>query len=190
MIKILDCKQCDLCLSRKQIVNGTGNTASNIMLVGESPGYHEDKNGEPFKGKTGILLDYYLDLANLPRNSIYLTNVIKCYSKSNRAPKIVEIERCKQYLRREILFIKPKIIVALGAVAASLLVPNFTKINDFRLRPVVSSKTLIITTYHPTYILHNGLYDLYHSDWWYINRAYELLCNPFHSSTYSNLKSE
>lgn len=190
MIKVLDCKQCDLCLTRRQIVNGSGNTESNIMLIGESPGYHEDKEGKPFKGKTGLLLDYYLDLVNLPRDDIYITNIIKCYSKSNRSAKVVEIERCKQYLRREILFIKPRIIVALGAVAASVLVPNFTKVNDFRLRPVVSAKTLIITTYHPSYILQNSLYDLYHSDWAYINKAYRLLCNPFHSSSYDNLKQE
>lgn len=187
-MKVLDCTQCDLCLSRKNIVNGVGNTSSNIMFVGEAPGYYEDKEGIPFVGHSGKLLNYYLDLANMPKDQIYLTNVIKCRPPDNRPPKSVEIEKCKRYLAREIQYIKPNIIVALGSTAASLLVPNFTKIKDFRLRPLVSAKTLIITTYHPSFILQNKLFDLYHSDWNYITKAYQLLCNPFHTSTYDNYK--
>jgi uracil-DNA glycosylase len=190
MNKIIDCCNCDLSFTRKNIVNGKGSTDASIIFIGEAPGYYEDKQGIPFVGNSGKLLDYYLELANLTLDKIYITNIVKCRPPENRMPTIKEINKCKYYFAREYLFIKPSLIVCLGAVASSILIPEFTKISDFRMNPVLSNNTLLLATYHPSYILQNKLFDLYYKDFYFIAKAYRKFCNPFHYCSFDDIKNK
>ena len=117
-----DCKRCPLHrLGRKQIVFGVGNPDAELMFVGEGPGADEDAQGEPFVGRAGQLLNNMISAMGLRREDIYIANVVKCRPPQNRTPEREECETCSPFLMRQIAVVRPKIIVALGAVAAKTL---------------------------------------------------------------------
>jgi DNA polymerase len=149
-----ECTRCRLhAQGRKQIVFGVGNPQADLMFVGEGPGADEDQQGEPFVGRAGQLLNKMIEAMGLKREDIYIANVVKCRPPGNRTPERDECDTCSPFLYRQIDAIKPRAIVALGAVAAkTLLGVNDTMANlrgqwfDYR-----GSKLRV--TYHPAYLL-------------------------------------
>jgi len=115
--KVTECTKCELSKTRTNAVPGKGNFQSDVIFVGEAPGRNEDKNGEPFVGIAGQRLNLALDNAGVLRESIYITNVVKCRPPNNRVPTISERNTCQDYLQKEISIIKPKIICILGNTA-------------------------------------------------------------------------
>ena len=118
----MNCRECALCQTRKNVVFGVGNPEAEIMLIGEGPGEHEDEQGVPFVGRAGQLLDDMLALIGLDRTKVYIANIVKCRPPGNRDPLNVEQDACIGYLNRQIGLIRPKIIVCLGRVAAMRLI--------------------------------------------------------------------
>lgn len=151
--QVAGCPLCEeLVAHRTQPVFGNGNTAAEIMFVGEAPGRDEDLRGEPFVGRAGKKLDQLLEAVGLPREAVYITNTIKCRPPGNRNPVPVEIANCRPYLERQIELIRPRILCALGSVAAHSLLD--TKQTLSRLRGQVHDYrgTPVVCTYHPAYL--------------------------------------
>jgi DNA polymerase len=161
-----DCTRCKLHkLGRKQIVFGVGNPRAQLMFVGEGPGADEDEQGEPFVGRAGQLLNNMIKAMGLRREDVYIANVVKCRPPGNRTPERDECDTCSPFLMRQIAVIKPRVIVALGAVAAkNLLALNESMVNlrgrwyEFRPAGVRShdpswTGAKLAVTYHPAFLL-------------------------------------
>jgi len=161
-----DCTRCKLHKQgRKQIVFGVGNPSADLMFVGEGPGADEDIQGEPFVGRAGQLLNNMIKAMGIRREDIYIANVVKCRPPGNRTPERDECETCSPFLMRQIAVIKPKVVVALGAVAAkNLLAMNASmselrgRFYDFMPAGARSSDpswqgTKLAVTYHPAFLL-------------------------------------
>jgi DNA polymerase len=161
-----DCTRCKLHKQgRKQIVFGVGNPRAELMFVGEGPGADEDAQGEPFVGRAGQLLNNMIKAMGLRRDEVYIANVVKCRPPGNRTPERDECETCSPFLMRQIAVIKPKVVVALGAVAAkNLLAFNAPmaelrgRFYDFMPAGVRSSDpswqgARLVVTYHPAFLL-------------------------------------
>ena len=114
---VVECTKCELCKTRTNSVPGKGNFQSDVIFVGEAPGRNEDKHGEPFVGAAGKKLSAALEGAGITREEVYITNVVKCRPPNNRVPNTTERDTCKEYLKKEISIIKPKIICVLGNTA-------------------------------------------------------------------------
>lgn len=151
------CRNCSLCETRTQTVFGTGSAASGWMVIGEAPGESEDRQGEPFVGKAGQLLTEMLRAIGLNRDDVFITNILKCRPPNNRDPLPVEVEACRDYLRRQIESIKPKIILAVGRISAQNLLQTDKPIG--RLRGEIHSFNGIplVVVYHPAYLLRSPL---------------------------------
>ncbi len=161
-----DCTRCVLHRQgRKQIVFGVGNPKAELMFVGEGPGADEDAQGEPFVGRAGQLLNNMIKAMGIEREQVYIANIVKCRPPGNRTPEREECATCSPFLMRQIAVVKPKVIVALGAVAAkTLLAMNASMIQlrgrfyDFRPAGVRSNDTnwdgcKLAVTYHPAFLL-------------------------------------
>jgi len=149
-----DCTRCKLStLGRKQIVFGVGNPNADLMFVGEAPGADEDEQGEPFVGRSGQLLTNMIKAMGLSREEVYIANIIKCRPPANRAPERDECETCSPFLMRQIAVIKPKAIVALGAVAAKTLLAINAPMSELRGRWYDFRGTKLAVTYHPAFLL-------------------------------------
>jgi len=163
-----DCTRCPLHkLGRKQIVFGVGNPHAELMFVGEGPGADEDEQGEPFVGRAGQLLNNMITAMGLRREDVYIANIVKCRPPQNRTPEREECDTCSPFLMRQIAVVRPKIVVALGAVAAK----NMLGVNDamanlrgriYDFRPLVPRgaseydsawAAKLAVTYHPAYLL-------------------------------------
>ncbi|MDH3340301.1 MAG: uracil-DNA glycosylase [Nitrosopumilus sp.] len=151
---VINCTKCDLCKTRTNSVPGKGNFQSDVIFVGEAPGRNEDKNGEPFIGIAGKRLSIALDEAGVSRESIYITNVVKCRPPKNRVPNTVERNTCQEYLKQEILIIKPKIICILGNTAFSSILGG-SEITKFRGKIVRKDNQLYFLTIHPAATIYN-----------------------------------
>ncbi|AKH38796.1 MULTISPECIES: uracil-DNA glycosylase [Nitrosomonas] len=151
---VAGCIACPLCESRTQTVFGVGDEQANWLFIGEGPGAREDKTGEPFVGQAGKLLDNMLRSIQLRRGEeVYITNIVKCRPPNNRAPQPDEAEQCRPYLERQIVLIKPKLIVALGKVAAQNLLHSNENIGNLRGMLHSYADIPLIVTYHPAYLL-------------------------------------
>jgi uracil-DNA glycosylase len=150
-----DCKRCKLHRGRKTIVFGEGNEKATLMLIGEGPGYDEDVQGRPFVGKAGQLLTKILQSINLPREEVYIANIIKCRPPQNRNPEPDEIQSCHPFLMKQICVIQPKIICALGTFSAQTLLKTETKITALRGKLFDLEGIKVIPTYHPAFLLRN-----------------------------------
>ncbi len=149
-----DCTRCKLHKQgRKQIVFGVGNPNAELMFVGEAPGADEDQQGEPFVGRAGQLLNNMITAMGLRREDVYIANVIKCRPPGNRTPEREECETCAPFLMRQIDVIKPKVIVALGAVAAKNLLGLNDSMANLRGRFYDFRGTQLAVTYHPAFLL-------------------------------------
>lgn len=162
--EVFECKKCRLWSTRNKAVPGDGNPNAKIMLIGEAPGYYEDLEGKPFVGAAGRLLDQLLKISGLDRSSVFITNVVKCRPPNNRDPLIDEIESCSSYLDKQVIIVKPRLIVCLGRHSSSYV---FKKggvdvfINMAKIRGKLFSinyeglKIFAIPTYHPAAALYN-----------------------------------
>jgi uracil-DNA glycosylase len=149
-----DCTRCPLHKQgRKQIVFGVGDPKAELMFVGEAPGADEDQQGEPFVGRSGQLLNNMIKAMGLSREEIYIANIIKCRPPGNRAPERDECETCSPFLMRQIASIKPKAIVALGAVAAKTLLAINAPMTELRGKWYDFRGTKLAVTYHPAFLL-------------------------------------
>lgn len=148
------CNACALCRTRHRSVPGVGDTQAEWMFVGEAPGAEEDARGEPFVGQAGRLLDNMLAALQMTRQrNVYIANVLKCRPPNNRTPEPAEAAACQPYLARQIALLRPRIIVALGKSAASLLLRTDATIGSLRGRVHDYGGVPLIVTYHPAYLL-------------------------------------
>jgi len=147
------CTRCSLCESRTQTVFGVGNPEADWMIVGEAPGAEEDRRGEPFVGRAGKLLDEMLRAVNQGRDRVFIANILKCRPPNNRDPKPEESAACRAYLERQIELVQPKIILAVGRIAAQLLLETDTPVGRMRGSVYRLGETPLIVTYHPAYLL-------------------------------------
>ncbi len=150
---VRSCRLCGLCESRTQTVFGTGNRRAKLMVVGEAPGVEEDRQGEPFVGRAGVLLNSMLRAAGFERGDVYIANVLKCRPPQNRDPSLEEAERCLPYLRRQIELIQPAVILCVGRVAAQRLLGTELTVGRLRSRVHQLGAVSVIVTYHPAYLL-------------------------------------
>lgn len=150
----LACRRCGLCETRHSVVFGQGATHAEVMLVGEGPGANEDEQGFPFVGKSGQLLDHYLEAVDLSRDkNVYIANIVKCRPPQNRDPLPEESAACMPWLRQQFQLIRPKIVVCLGRVAAQrMLDPGFSISRDHG-KFFDKQGTLFMATYHPAALL-------------------------------------
>ncbi|AMV42375.1 uracil-DNA glycosylase [Paraburkholderia caribensis] len=152
--RVSACERCRLCERRTNTVFGVGDREADWMLIGEAPGENEDKQGEPFVGQAGKLLDNMLQSLDLARGTnVYIANVIKCRPPGNRNPEPDEVARCEPYLQRQVALVKPKLIVALGRFAAQSLLKTEASISSLRGRVHEYEGVPVIVTYHPAYLL-------------------------------------
>ena len=148
------CNACGLCRTRNRSVPGVGDARAEWLFVGEAPGAEEDARGEPFVGQAGRLLDNMLGALGMTRSrNVYIANVLKCRPPDNRTPDTAEADACRPYLERQIALLQPKIIVALGKSAASLLLGGDASIASLRGRAHAYRGVPLIVTYHPAYLL-------------------------------------
>jgi uracil-DNA glycosylase len=148
-----DCTRCRLHKGRTNLVFGVGNVNADLMFVGEGPGADEDAKGEPFVGRAGQLLNNMISAMGIRREDVYIANVVKCRPPSNRTPEKDECDVCSPFLMRQIDVIKPKVIVALGAVAAKNLLAVNDSMANLRGRWYDFSDSKLLVTYHPAYLL-------------------------------------
>lgn len=154
--EIGDCVRCKLSKSRTLIVFGEGNPNAKIFFVGEGPGEKEDESGRPFVGPAGrILTDIIEKGMRIPRSSVYIGNIVKCRPPKNRDPEPEEIESCRGFLEKQIKIVRPKVIIALGKVAAQFLFKTQEPISRLRGTWGDFLGIPVMPTYHPAYLLHN-----------------------------------
>jgi DNA polymerase len=150
------CARCKLhALGRTQVVFGVGNPAADLMFVGEAPGAEEDVQGIPFVGAAGQLLTKIIEAIDLRREDVYIANVIKCRPPQNRNPEPDEVSTCEPFLLRQIEYVSPKVIVALGKFAAQTLLRTQDPISRLRGRIYEYQGAKLVPTFHPAYLLRN-----------------------------------
>ena len=155
-VEVSTCTLCELHHSRNVAVPGEGPENSEIMFIGEGPGFHENEQGRPFVGAAGKFLEELLAKIDMSREQVFITNVVKCRPPGNRDPQPEEVETCtKTYLDRQIQAINPKVIVTLGRFSMNLLIPN-TKISNVHGQSYQIKGRLVVPMYHPAAALHQG----------------------------------
>ena len=152
--EVIECTNCELSQTRNNSVPGKGNFKSDVIFVGEAPGKNEDKNGEPFIGIAGKKLSAALEEANVSRDEIYITNVVKCRPPDNRVPNTDERNTCQEYLKEEIKIIKPKIICVLGNTAFNSVLGG-SEITKFRGKIIRKDNQLYFISVHPAATIYN-----------------------------------
>ncbi len=150
------CRSCPLGKSRIHTVFGTGNREADLMFVGEAPGQAEDEQGIPFVGAAGKLLDRYLFAVDIPRESVYIANILKCRPPNNRDPLPEEEDACIGYLREQVKLIKPKIIVCLGRISAMRLIRPDYRITREHGQLIRKNGYLMTAVYHPAALLRDA----------------------------------
>lgn len=155
-----NCYKCDLCMKRTNIVYGIGNTKSYIVFIGEAPGYHEDKEGIPFVGKSGKFLREILHKYGY--DNIYITNIVKCRPPGNISPIDREIKTCTKYfLIKELKYIRPKFIITAGLIASNFFFKDNKNMKELNSNIYDFGNYYILPIYHPNYILQNNLEDIF-----------------------------
>ncbi|MEX0586568.1 MAG: uracil-DNA glycosylase, partial [Pirellulales bacterium] len=150
------CMRCsELCCSRTQTVFGVGNPRARLCFLGEAPGADEDRQGEPFVGRAGQLLNRIIEACTLKREDVFILNVLKCRPPGNRAPAPDEAANCREFLDRQLALIQPEFICCLGAVAAQNLLATKTSISRLRKQMFDYRGMRVMCTYHPSYLLRN-----------------------------------
>jgi DNA polymerase len=150
---VSSCTRCELSQSRTNTVFGVGNPEADWMIVGEAPGAEEDRRGEPFVGRAGKLLDQMLIAIGQERESVFIANILKCRPPNNRDPKAEETAACREYLDRQIELVGPKIILAVGRIAAQALLGSDEPVGRMRGRAHELNGIPLVVTYHPAYLL-------------------------------------
>jgi len=153
---VAGCERCGLGKSRNKAVFGTGNPETDLMFIGEGPGYDEDQQGIPFVGKAGQLLTKIINAIELDREDVYITNIVKCRPPGNRDPLPEEAGACHPYLSEQIRLIQPKIICTLGRHASQVILKTTESISRLRGKFHSINGIMIMPTYHPAYLLRNA----------------------------------
>ena len=148
-----DCTRCVLHEKRRNLVFGVGNPNADLMFIGEGPGFEEDRQGTPFVGPAGQLLTKIINAIDLSRDDVYIANIVKCRPPGNRDPEPVEVEECRPFLDRQVDAIRPKVICALGRVAAQNLLKTEEGIIHIRGRIFSYRGAKLVPTFHPAYLL-------------------------------------
>ena len=153
--QVATCEKCDLYKGRTQTVFGVGDINADWLIIGEAPGAEEDRQGEPFVGRAGKLLNAMLLAIGLQREQVFIANILKCRPPQNRDPKPEEVVACSSYLQKQIEWIKPRIILALGRIAAQNLLKVDTPIRKMRGQcyEYPEPRIPVVVTYHPAYLL-------------------------------------
>ena len=147
------CEKCELYKTRTNCVFGIGDKNADILFVGEAPGEKEDLSGTPFVGRAGQLLDKFLFAVDIPRESVYIANILKCRPPKNRDPKPDEEDACMDYLREQVRLIKPKMIICLGRISAQRLISPTYRITKEHGQWVQKGDFLMTAVYHPALLL-------------------------------------
>lgn len=157
--QVAGCTRCALHATRTQTVFGTGNRSADWLVIGEAPGADEDRQGEPFVGRSGQLLTEMLRAAGPGREAVYITNILKCHPPNNRDPQSDEVASCHGYLERQIELVKPRLILAVGRIAAHNLLQTDTPVGRLRGRVhhYGPAGIPLVVTYHPAYLLRSPL---------------------------------
>jgi len=163
-----DCQRCGLGANRTNLVVGKGNPKSNILFVGEAPGETEDKTGEPFCGRAGKMLDNILKACGVTLEDVYITNTVMCRPPQNRNPLTEEVEVCREFLYNKIISMRPKLIIALGKVAANWFIIDMPRgvirewnlkepmsLTDDSIRETYVRKYKLLHVYHPAALLYD-----------------------------------
>lgn len=154
--RVAQCTRCaELAETRTQTVFGIGNPEAKIMFIGEAPGADEDRQGEPFVGAAGQLLNRILEACQIQRADIYICNILRCRPPGNRTPAPDEAASCREYLDGQIEIVDPDYIVCLGSVAAKNLLASVESIGKLRGRFFIHGRAKVVCTYHPAYLLRN-----------------------------------
>lgn len=148
-----ECKKCKLCQNRNNVVFGTGNRQASLMFIGEGPGADEDLQGTPFVGKAGKLMNMAFEAIGLKREEVYIANIVKCRPPGNRNPQDDEANACLDYLRNQVILVKPKIIVLLGSVALKNILGKEYGITASRGKWIERKGILYTPTWHPAALL-------------------------------------
>ncbi|HEU4778791.1 MAG TPA: uracil-DNA glycosylase [Steroidobacteraceae bacterium] len=153
--RVAGCTACDLCKTRTQTVFGVGKRQAQWLVIGEAPGAEEDRQGEPFVGRAGQLLNAMLLAIGLPRETVFIANILKCRPPGNRDPAPAEVSRCLPYLSNQIALLKPEIMLAVGRIAAQNLLATDAPLARLRgkLHHFGEANTPLVVTYHPAYLL-------------------------------------
>jgi DNA polymerase len=153
--RVRDCRACALRAGCSQTVFGVGNTQADLLVIGEAPGADEDRQGEPFVGRAGQLLNAMLQAMGFKREAVFIANIVKCRPPENRDPKVEEALQCQAYLLRQIELIQPRVILAVGRIAAQNLLKTDITVGKLRGRVHAFGERRIplVVTYHPAYLL-------------------------------------
>ena len=153
--RVRTCTNCELHGTRIQTVFGVGSENADLLIIGEAPGAEEDRKGEPFVGRAGMLLDAMLGAIALSRDEVYIANILKCRPPNNRDPQRDESTACTPYLERQIQLLRPKVILALGRIAAQWLLQSDAPIGRLRGQKLGfgNPETPLVASYHPAYLL-------------------------------------
>jgi DNA polymerase len=153
--EVAACTLCSLHKTRTQTVFGVGNESADWMIVGEAPGAEEDRRGEPFVGRAGQLLDQMLHSVGLARDAVFIANMLKCRPPNNRDPAVAEAASCRAYLDRQIALLAPKLILAVGRIAAQHLLETDAPLGRLRGQKhyLNDGQVPVVVTYHPAYLL-------------------------------------
>lgn len=152
---VSECKNCVLHATRKNVVFGTGSDKERLVIIGEAPGADEDETGEPFVGRAGQLLTKMLSAIGIERENVFICNVLKCRPPNNRDPLPDEISNCSGYLDKQLEFLKPKYILALGRIAALRLLGKDSTMKELREEMHIYKGIPVVVTYHPSALLRN-----------------------------------
>ena len=152
--KVENCSVCADLQQRTQTVFGVGDVNADCMIIGEAPGADEDRQGEPFVGKAGLLLNDMIKAIGLSREAVFIANILKCRPPSNRDPKKEEVSACFKYLFEQIDLVKPKVILSVGRISAQNLLQTQTPVGRLRgLNRLPDGEIPVVVTYHPAYLL-------------------------------------
>jgi uracil-DNA glycosylase len=152
---VAGCRRCRLCEGRQKTVFGSGDPNADLMFIGEGPGAEEDRQGLPFVGRAGELLTRIIEAIGMTRDQVYIANIVKCRPPGNRDPQPDEVAACRSYLERQIALIRPRLIVALGRIAAQTLLGNDLPIGRMRGQWFSVLGVPVMVTYHPAALLRN-----------------------------------
>lgn len=151
--QVQTCHACNLAETRTQTVFGVGNRQAEWLLIGEAPGQNEDLQGEPFVGKAGQLLNEMLRAIGLSRQDVYIANMLKCRPPENRDPQVSELKACEHFLQSQIALIKPRIILAVGRIAAQNLLMTQEPLSRLRGKQHQLNGIPLVVVHHPAYLL-------------------------------------
>jgi DNA polymerase len=176
--KVAACTLCALHKGRTQTVFGVGSESARCMIIGEAPGAEEDRQGEPFVGRAGKLLDEMLRAIGLERSEVYIANILKCRPPNNRDPTAEEANHCRGYLERQIDLLNPRLILAVGRIAAQQLLNTDVPVGQLRgtTHTLRDGRLPLVVTYHPAYLLRSPLQK--RKAWEDLCRAKKLLAEP------------